>query len=714
MNVKNNVKKIIALGASVALVGTTLAGAMAYTLADYPQPFVMDGQVDGVIVVGHSAAMSDMVGAIDIAASIQASAVTTTSVAASGSVSLEGGEDFAIDMNEDYGSAVEYDEGDLEGFADDTVSINDSDIDYKEYLTIADTGVRIETSLDTGYKTEENYGTEPYMEIGAGDIGYYIEFEDGAGVAYTDVADEFEIDFLGKSIKIIGAGDGAAVDTVGTITVEASAEHFLIEGDMVEVEGKEVTLVRVGETSVIVSVDGQTKVIADGDDAEFDQADDFEVEVDSIFYDSGADDNGANLILGDVITKTYADGDALQIFDGEDDEDVADWVWSIVTNDATDMLESIGIINNPDFDYERTVAEDDDERVAFKMGEELMLPNEYAAIQFAGWDDNAMAKYDTLEISFDKEKLCPDAACAVPDATDGEVIKFTSSADGAFYVDSGDTSDYDEMLVYGTTGAIYYLDDGDYINSGETIGAADSFIFMLDDDEVEVTPVAGVTGDVYTINFMDGVTVVDTLTFETDATYTGFLADDANAAFDFTDADNTALSYDDDDNHRTTYGVYFEDMDNMYEDDEIVLNVPHARQLAQIVIKSQGTVTSAAAGGVSQVINPASLGLAVEDINAPTLGSKPMIVVGGPAINTVAAALMNNPTSEEIAASFEAGKAMIKFYGDHNAVLVAGYEAMETQGACNVLADYKTYDLTGDEMEVIVTDVNNVEVTPVN
>jgi hypothetical protein len=56
---------------------------------------------------------------------------------------------------------------------------------------------------------------------------------------------------------------------------------------------------------------------------------------------------------------------------------------------------------------------------------------------------------------------------------------------------------------------------------------------------------------------------------------------------------------------------------------------------------------------------------------------------------------------------------MIKFYGDKNAILVAGYEAMETQAACSVLADYKTYGLSGTEMTVLATNLDSISVQKV-
>ncbi|MBW2993230.1 hypothetical protein KY317_01495, partial [Candidatus Woesearchaeota archaeon] len=73
------IKKIVALATGATMLGATVMGAMAATLADYPSPlFIKDGQFAGSIVVGDQAAAEDVVGAIDIATSLQYSATSAT------------------------------------------------------------------------------------------------------------------------------------------------------------------------------------------------------------------------------------------------------------------------------------------------------------------------------------------------------------------------------------------------------------------------------------------------------------------------------------------------------------------------------------------------------------------------------------------------------------------------------------------------------------
>jgi len=72
MEVKKAIKRVFALAAGATMLGATLFSAMAAAdLANYPAPFVKDGKFDAFIVVGDKAAAEDVVGAVDIGASLQ-------------------------------------------------------------------------------------------------------------------------------------------------------------------------------------------------------------------------------------------------------------------------------------------------------------------------------------------------------------------------------------------------------------------------------------------------------------------------------------------------------------------------------------------------------------------------------------------------------------------------------------------------------------------
>jgi hypothetical protein len=66
------VKRILALGTGAAFMGATILGATAAVdLSQFPQPFVQDGKFNAVMVYGDSAAAADVVGATELAMSLQ-------------------------------------------------------------------------------------------------------------------------------------------------------------------------------------------------------------------------------------------------------------------------------------------------------------------------------------------------------------------------------------------------------------------------------------------------------------------------------------------------------------------------------------------------------------------------------------------------------------------------------------------------------------------
>ena len=49
---KHAVKRVAAISAGATLMGATMMGAVAADLSDYPAPFVENGQLNGIVVVG--------------------------------------------------------------------------------------------------------------------------------------------------------------------------------------------------------------------------------------------------------------------------------------------------------------------------------------------------------------------------------------------------------------------------------------------------------------------------------------------------------------------------------------------------------------------------------------------------------------------------------------------------------------------------------------
>ena len=391
---KKLVRKVAVLGASTLMMGATLTSAVALDLAEYPAPYLTNGEFDtsSVIVVGDNAAASDTIGAVDISNNWQVNSYTKGSGT---SVTVSGGKTEKVPI-EDGGADTsvgdanyldnEIDDEDIETLADSSVNFQSKEYDYREAVflysggsTIAQIGSpALYTSLTSA---DDDYGTDVVMEVIKKAIGYYYVFDETINVSKTKSSDALEIDFLGQRIKITGA-------SATQFTAQVGEEHFMNVGDSVVVSGKTVTLNNVGSGGAInVDVDGEIETVsASGTET----INGIEINNDETFYDSNdVSARSATLIIGTDAVETYKDGDA---YVGED-ENNPDWVWDIAgltnssaTSIATDQATGgvavitgpgIGILN--DFSVN---SDDDDNIVGTKDGWAscYSLPNNYVEI----------------------------------------------------------------------------------------------------------------------------------------------------------------------------------------------------------------------------------------------------------------------------------------------------------------------------------------------
>ncbi len=170
----------------------------------------------------------------------------------------------------------------------------------------------------------------------------------------------------------------------------------------------------------------------------------------------------------------------------------------------------------------------------------------------------------------------------------------------------------------------------------------------------------------------------------------------------------------------TSFGALVELNQPSNNPEDLVIHYPEVQVGAQVFVVA-GTVTRTEGGAgsvMTDVVNPISVGFAIFDSQAPSIGSENLIVVGGPCVNTVAAELMRS--GADCTAGFVPGKALIKSFEQSGkvALLVAGYEGLQTHAAARVLANYGDYatKLKGAEVEVVAPSLSNIvvqAVTPV-
>ena len=253
------------------MVGATIMGAMAYTLGDYPSPFVTNGVFSGKIVVGDKAVAADVIGAIDISTSLQRAAVTETTVAG-GSVSTSNGKVQDVLLTSNLGDSANFgspvDNTDLPFLADSSVNIDiggvSNSYDYQEHINFSTT-VNLPASVQTGLTFgggSEKWKDNVFVPLGSGAVGYYYVFTGSLKtnnyISNATTADPVKLTFLGKTLKITSA-------TASSFTVQVGNDYFMSVGDTVTVNGKQVKLVNVasgGSTTAVVEVDGVRKTVS--------------------------------------------------------------------------------------------------------------------------------------------------------------------------------------------------------------------------------------------------------------------------------------------------------------------------------------------------------------------------------------------------------------------------------------------------------------------
>ncbi len=205
------IKKIMALTTGATMLGATLMGAMAADLADYPSPlFIEDNAFNGAIVVGDDAKSEDVVGAIDIATSLQYVTAATADTTTSDSVTVEGeavkiqtsSDNLNIGDNLTDVKTVALDEDDLPTvLADETFAADDGDdFDYEQKIGLGD-------ALEFSHWADSDYNDkEPTLGIripkGTLVSAYELDFKKDAE---SDVDSESDLeDIEDSSIVILG------------------------------------------------------------------------------------------------------------------------------------------------------------------------------------------------------------------------------------------------------------------------------------------------------------------------------------------------------------------------------------------------------------------------------------------------------------------------------------------------------------------------------
>lgn len=308
MDMKKTAKKIAALVAGTTMLGATIMGATALDLSNYPAPFVTNGVFSGKIVVGAKAATSDVVGAIDLAASLQASAKSSSEVTvpgAAGEATVSGdnaefrtGSD-VVSLEEPIGTVKQtFIAADLEALKSGVLDTGTSTTPVKQYLKFGNTAWMVKYAEDTDSDKVSDYlYTDTDQEL----FEYYLEFTEGAE---SEVSSAGALDDLEDEVLTILGAPFTVVDATKT--------------------GAQLSLTLLGGQVADVLRDGETKTYTiDGQD----------YEVTAVFIsDSGS--GSAKLSVNGVMTKELTEGKTQVL-----GSDVTVGVQSILTNQREGLVE---------------------------------------------------------------------------------------------------------------------------------------------------------------------------------------------------------------------------------------------------------------------------------------------------------------------------------------------------------------------------------------
>jgi len=731
MKLRKAIKKIVALAAGTTMLGTTLLGAMAADLSDYPSPFVKNGVFDGLVVVGEKAAVADVIGAVDIAASLQAEAFTLTDVTCEGGITISGGETEEIPLGANVtkvGSTSLMDstltDDDLSGLQDTSIDLNGSNYDVHDEVRLAGS-VKIVTSLSA---PDDNYESDIYMEVqAAGGLKYCYVWDETVNLdVHTSSNTVLEMEFLGQTLEVYDIVSASSIQAI------AGTELFMDAGDTIDVDGKTVTFVKCGASSAVIDVDGERDVVSS---ATTKTINGIKVRVKDVFNEDETEFDSAVLIVGADALETYKNGDP---YFGED-EDNPDWVWefdSLATAGSGSTGQTFCVKNK------KVINDLGDDPAG--VGEYISFPNDFVQI---GIDSLTVAddSYATYKVYYESSTDLSNVNAAwteektfIIESLDySEGIKILESPGSGEWLSTGGnlTADIkaDKVFLHvndydGAAVDVLYEDSNNKIADAGTINLSatntDINVMQVNYKDTKGTDIAiDLRGAINAST--DNVTLVFTAEAETNIGVEDdivILLGDNGADFDalgvtLSNDEDLELRYNDtrigtkNEDHRTKYGIIIRDPEDHGNNDEVELEIPGDQVKANVVVKTTGAAVGAI-GGTSKAINPISVGMGVLDKDA-TVGDENLIVVGGPCANTIAAELLGNP--DPCGEGFEQGKAKIKLFesGTKSSLLVAGYEAQETQGGCRVLADFEDYALSGDELEVTVTSLSDLSVATV-
>lgn len=702
-DLKGKIKVAAAAMAGSLMLGATMAGAMAADLGALPAPFVVSNDLAGQIVVGANAAVPDVIASAQLAAAFGEYLVSASGGAGSTGTGYKL-EDMALNSVVSTGLGKQtFTDTDIAKLLDTEISFRGETYDVQEQIILGAAYPVLVTGVDTstmsGVQDGDTYGTDVggkvYATVTEGSIKYHYVFDDTlnatASSTFVDSDHPLEIKVLGQSLKVTDVDQSA-----NKITVQLGTAAILGEGGTATVSGYTTTVDTIGSGSVSLSISGSgcsdSDFVSEADTWDT-NCGDIKIFVEDILYvDAGSASNKVKLRIGDETTKTYQDGDA---YIGEDDDDPI-WVWDIST--------SGGVISYVGVEYKPDVNSMDDDPIT--MGGQIAFPNDYVVLKLDSYNTDSRGVF---EFKFDSsEDIYAAGTDSSPIAAldNKPVLYVTGPADDSF----SDGTNEAQKLAFsqGVVGgweqfyiAYWDEDNNKWVNGTQlnSTAAEEDTGWDLKHQDTTYNIYVSASGDDYNISLQDGSLDAIAMYPHDDTTgfdYLGTTDNDADSAeLKIGGASVGTVKSD----IMTHFGSIVKNPDSNGDSDKVIIHVPDEQVKAYVYLGAPGATT--VTGDVSYTYSGLNAEVAVLDSEADTSGATPLVIVGGPYANALAASLIGtNDADIETYFGYDAtagsGKGIVKLYdsGDTpwsvQAMVVAGWAAKDTRAAAYILGQYLT------------------------
>ena len=768
------IKKIMAIGA-ISLLGATMAGAaVVQDLANYPDMFIENGKFNAAIVVGKNAAAEDVVGAIDIGTGLQYNyagkdgEVINTFVGDIWPVSTPSNKLEMTEKIKDVKSYVGKDE--LIGLSDGIFKSSKGNYEYEQELVFSD---KMELKFDKNDddKIDDFIVLDDDKNIANYTLNFKVSAESDIDGTDLDDFKNKEITIMGKQYTITEAYYNAGhikltlmAGAIEDILSQSETRSYKVDG----VDYK-VKVLWIGESSSTSKVkfevndeitdslaEGETFTLKDGNqigvreilEEEAGEVVDDQVEFylgvqkvvleDTNIQDAVSDKyisiGSDNIDNTKVIIQGTVNGNELSMtsisLDFFSDEDV----FIGANQRLSDKLNEPEGLLSWDIRYEGLTAVDTEDIIVDGNDDELQLkvkleegvatiPLAYSAdstkVRLGDQDDKLVinrsnvikdqymiltdklshgGKTYILQYKGSDVPVSGNPVVKLKDIATGEILERslvngqgTLSLGGSEYTITNTTVLVDDFNIKVAGGSSEIITDNEAkitlidANEGSEVNDINVTITYVDNDIVDdkaITPIE------FTIKAGNDIEIT-----KPEVLSNGFKDEDITS---YTNELGAEITY--------------EEMDGP---DELKIKWPSAQRYGQafITIGAAKVDISESVKTDKIEIPPAKLDSEIIDYKAENL-----IVVGGPCANSVASSLLGIPQDDNCYKDFKEGEGIIKLVqnGDKIAIVAAGFSALDTRKTAKVLRDFKQYDLTGDEIQVIGTSMTDITVKTMN